>query len=519
VFPVPDGDTGTNMSLTMNYAISEMMKNEYTTVEQVSKAIAKGSLMGARGNSGVILSQIFRGFAKGCENMETIDVLGLANAFKEASATAYKAVLKPVEGTILTVIREMGDRAVFLVESPISMDHFFEQLLKQGEKTLKNTPNLLPALKQAGVVDAGGKGLLLMIDGFYDALLGREMEEISHIQTTTGQQPEIAQAHMNTEDILFAYCTEFIVRGKNLENTNLRDVLEPMGDSMVYVPDEDIIKVHIHTNDPGLVMQEALKFGELIKIKIENMKEQHGNLIEQSHEHNFESLEPRPEPVEVVNKPYGFVAIAIGDGLTDVFKDLGVDVVIEGGQTMNPSTEDIHKAIENIYADHIYILPNNSNIILAANQAKALTDKDVYVLSTKTVPQGIAAMLAFDQSLDASENFEEMGEAIGTVKSIQSTYAVRDTMVNDIQIETGDYLSLLDNQIVAAGKDLNESIHAAIALAVDDTSEIITLYYGEEVTKEEAESLKESIEELYEDVEVECYAGKQPIYYYLISVE
>lgn len=520
VFPVPDGDTGTNMSLTMNYAVGELLKGQYTSVQQVAKAIAKGSLMGARGNSGVILSQIFRGFAKGCEGHDELDVNILAGALKEASLTAYKAVLKPVEGTILTVIREIGDRAQVLVEAPITLDHFFEATLKQGDKTLKNTPNLLPALKQAGVVDAGGKGLLLIMAGFYDALLGKEMEEMAHApeSVVVSNQLDIAQAHMKTEDILFAYCTEFIVRGNDLENADLKSLIEHMGDSMVYVPDEDLIKVHIHTNDPGLVMQEALKFGELIKIKIENMKEQHGNLVDMAeHQQPAFAGEVATQP----KKPYGFVAIALGEGLSDVFRDLKVDVVIEGGQTMNPSTEDIHSAIEKINAEAIYILPNNSNIILAANQAKALTDKEVYVLSTKTVPQGIAAMLAFDEAHSAQENFEEMAEAIGSVKSIQVTYAVRDTMVNDIEIKVDDYLALLDNQIVAAGKDMNEAIFTALASAIDnsDDAEIVTLYYGEDVTKEDAEALKEAIEEQYEGLEVECYNGKQPIYYYLISVE
>lgn len=525
VFPVPDGDTGTNMSLTMNYAIGDLSKVSYTSVQQVTKAIAKGSLMGARGNSGVILSQIFRGFAKACEGHDYIDVLVLAAAFKEAANTAYKAVLKPVEGTILTVIREMGDRANQLVEAPITLDRFFQGIIQQGEKSLKNTPNLLPALKQAGVIDAGGKGLLLIIEGFYDALLGKEMEVLAHQPQETTQSLEIAQAVMNTEDILFTYCTEFIVRGDNLVGADLKERIESMGDSMVYVPDEDLIKVHIHTNDPGLVMQEALKFGELIKIKIENMKEQHVNILDMAAHNQSVSSSPSaddalmPEMKSKVPKPYGFVAIAAGEGLADVFRDLGVDLVIEGGQTMNPSTEDIHTAIESINAEQIFVLPNNSNIILAANQAKALTEKSVYVLATKTVPQGIASMLAFDHQSDAESNFESMADAIGKVKSIQVTYAVRDTMVNNIEIAVGDYLGLLDNQIVSAGKDMDETIFQTLEAAITDDSEIVTLYYGEEVSEEQATILKDQIQEAYDYVEVECYAGKQPVYYYMISVE
>lgn len=531
VFPVPDGDTGTNMSLTMNYAVGEMAKGTYNGVQQVSKAIAKGSLMGARGNSGVILSQIFRGFSKGCEGHDYLDVLVLAGAIKEAASTAYKAVLKPVEGTILTVIREMGDRAQQLVEEPITLDNFFKGILLQGEKSLKNTPNLLPALKQAGVVDAGGKGLLLMIEGFYDALLGKEMEVLAHppqgAGSTQGDQGtqnynreggglDVAQAIMNTEDILFAYCTEFIVRGSNLTEVDLMSRIQDMGDSMVYVPDDDIIKVHIHTNDPGLVMQEALKFGELIKIKIENMKEQHGNILDMA-AHSPKVQDAAKESLPL--KPYGFVAIALGEGIADVFRDLGVDVVIEGGQTMNPSTEDIHRAIEGIHAEHVYVLPNNSNIILAANQAKALTEKNVFVLATKTVPQGIASMLAFDGQQSAEDNFESMAEAIGTVKSIQITYAVRDTVVNDIQIATDDYLGLLDNQIVAAGTDMDDTIFKTLEAAITDTSEIVTIYYGEDVSEDQAADLQARIQETFDQVEVECYPGKQPVYYYMISVE
>jgi len=515
VFPVPDGDTGTNMSLTMNYAVGDMAKGSYESVQQVAKAIAKGSLMGARGNSGVILSQIFRGFAKGCEGHDYIDVLVLAGAIKEAANTAYKAVLKPVEGTILTVIREMGDRALQLVDEPITLDKFFQGIIQQGDKTLKNTPNLLPALKQAGVVDAGGKGLLMIVEGFYDALLGKEMELLAHQDETPHQGLDVAQAVMNTDDILFTYCTEFIVRGNDLTGADLKERIMEMGDSMVYVPDDDLIKVHIHTNDPGLVMQEALKFGELIKIKIENMKEQHGNILDMASHGTPTAAVSTPQP----KKPYGFVAIAAGDGLADVFRDLGVDLLIEGGQTMNPSTEDIHNAIEEINAEHVFVLPNNSNIILAANQAKALTDKSVYVLATKTVPQGIASMLAFDPQGDAEENFEAMADAIGTVKSIQVTYAVRDTMVNDIEINTGDYLGLLDNQIVAAGKEMEETIFQTLEAAIDEDSEIVTIYYGEEVSEEQASALQDAIQDAFNHVEVECYAGKQPVYYYMISVE
>ncbi|NPE20645.1 DAK2 domain-containing protein [Fusibacter sp. A1] len=507
VFPVPDGDTGTNMSLTMNYAVGEMLKGEYTSVSEVAKAISKGSLMGARGNSGVILSQIFRGFAKGCEHHETLGVLELSNALIESARTAYKAVLKPVEGTILTVIREIGEKAEERIEESQTLHAFFEAMLVQGELTLKNTPNLLPQLKQAGVVDAGGKGLMTIFTGFYEALLGKEGQDISfELPSTTP-----VQASINPDDIHFTYCTEFIVRGDNLENADLKNLIVDMGDSMVYVPDEDLIKVHIHTNDPGLVMQEALKFGELIKIKIENMKEQHGTILDEHHVHE--------EVIKGEKKAFGFVAVAMGEGLADVYRDLKVDYIIEGGQTMNPSTEDIKKAIDQVHAEHVFILPNNSNIILAANQAKELSEQSVFVLPTKTVLQGISAMLAFDPHHDAQGNFDEMLSAISDVKSIQVTYAVRDTVVNDIEISTDDYLGILDNQIVASAKDMKETIFSAMELAVDDMSEIVTVYYGEDVSESDAKALAEELEERYEDIEFEVYPGKQPIYYYLISVE
>lgn len=510
VFPVPDGDTGTNMSLTMTYAIGEMLKNEYDTVAQVAKAISKGSLMGARGNSGVILSQIFRGFSKACDAHETLGVPELAQAFIDSAQTAYKAVLKPVEGTILTVIREISVKAEAVKNSQVSLHDFFEIILKQGEISLKNTPNLLPPLKQAGVVDAGGKGLMLILTGFYDALLGKE-SEMDYTAHQVSTKTSSAQAQYRTEDIEFAYCTEFIVRGSALEGIDLRERLMDHGDSMVYVPDDEIIKVHIHTNNPGLVMQEALKHGELIKIKIENMKEQHGHIIHEDHDHDHAPQAPQ--------KKFGFIGVAMGEGLAAVLSDLNVDHIIEGGQTMNPSTEDIHKAIDMIKADEVFILPNNSNIILAANQAKELSEKTVHVLPTKTIPQGISALLAFDPASDGQENFSKMVEAIGMVKSLQITYAVRDTIVNDITIEVNDYLGILDNQIVASGKDLHDTILAAIDQAMDDASEMVTIYYGADITEDEALALQDEIQEMYPDVEIEVYEGKQPIYYYVISVE
>lgn len=504
VYPVPDGDTGTNMSLTMTAATQEIFKKEHETVHKVAKAVSKGSLMGARGNSGVILSQIFRGFAKACEDKESLNVMDLAEAFKQAAETAYSAVLKPVEGTILTVIREVGEKAVAVVEEEMLLHHFFKMILEQANTTLEQTPEHLDVLKQAGVVDAGGKGLVCILNGFYEALMGQDDQSYIAPEVV---QPVIERAQPDAADIHFAYCTEFIVRGQNLGHTKLKDKIIDMGDSMVFVADDDMIKVHIHTNNPGQVLEYALEEGELVNIKIENMKEQHSELV---------SEKPK-KPLEM--KKYGFVAVAMGEGIAKIFEDLKVDAIIRGGQTMNPSTEDILKAIKNVHAEEIFILPNNSNIILAANQAKELSEKPLHVIPSKTIPQGITALVEFNQDMDAEANAERMSEALNDVTTIQVTYAVRDTQFNDLEIKEGNILGVTDGTISAVGEALETVIFEAIEKAMDEDSEILTLYYGDEIDAETAEALAEKIEDKYNELDVEVYQGGQPLYYYIFSIE
>ncbi len=510
VFPVPDGDTGTNMSMTMKNAIEKLALKQYQSAAEVTKIISKGSLMGARGNSGVILSQIFRGFAKSVEDKSELTVEDLAIAFNTSADTAYKAVLKPVEGTILTVIRSIGDRAMELSDDKLSFRTFFEEVLTAGENALANTPNLLPQLKQAGVVDAGGKGLLFILYGFYEVLCGRPVSEIK-IETESFVP---AQAHIHTEDIKFTYCTEFIVRGQNLADAPLKEDIIDMGDSMVYVPDDDLIKVHIHTNDPGEVMQKALRYGELIKIKIENMKEQHGTILD---EHQAEI--DRASQVSQQRQALAIVAVAAGAGFVDILKDLGVSYIIEGGQTMNPSTADIQAAIEKVNAEKVIVMPNNSNIIMAANQSADLSDTDVHVLPTKSVLQCISAMINYSAERSAEDNIAEMTEAIKDVKSIDITHAVRDTTVGDVAISKGEYLAILNGEIICSESDIELSVMKAVDSACDDMTEFISIYYGAEVDAVDAETLADKISAAYPEVEVELFAGAQPVYHYLIAVE
>ncbi len=511
VYPVPDGDTGTNMSLTMMAAVSEIRSKNFGTCAEVSKSVAKGSLMGARGNSGVILSQIFRGFSKGCEGKETLSVVEFAHALKEASDMAYRAVLKPVEGTILTVIRETSEIAVSIAEEDMLFTHFFKLLLKHANKSLAHTPELLAVLKQAGVVDAGGKGLIIILDGFEGVVLGdqptapvREAEKAQ--STVTMAQPKIA-------DITFGYCTEFIIRGKESVDGNLKGLLEKMGDSLVFVTDDDLIKVHVHTNNPGQALEHALKIGELVNIKIENMREQHHNIIV-----GVDDVSA-PVPPSAAGKPYGFISVAAGDGLSKIFRDLGVDVVIEGGQTMNPSTEDILNGIGQIAADVIFVLPNNSNIILAANQAKALTERKIIVLPTKTIPQGISAMVSFNPDHTPEENEEYMNRAMKSVNTLQVTYSVRDTQMGERDIRKDDTLGILNGEIVASGESRDTVIREALDAAVTEESEILTIYYGEGVSEQEATDLADALGSRYKHLEIEVYPGGQPVYSHLFSVE
>jgi len=517
VFPVPDGDTGTNMSLTMNSAIEGLTKQSFETVEDVSKSISKGSLMGARGNSGVILSQIFRGFAKGCKGKTELTSADLCIAFKDAADTAYSAVLKPVEGTILTVIRKIADKGMEYAHEDLDTIELMKLLIKKGEETLELTPEYLPVLKQAGVVDAGGKGLIYILQGCLDAMQGKE-SSLESLKTSTYKEP--AQNIINTEDIIFAYCTEFIVEGDNMDGNKLRSIIETMGDSMVFVQDEDLIKVHVHTNSPGIALEEALKFGSLKKVKIENMKDQHSTIIEGAHD-ALTADETTQQPFVDIpyEEDYGFIGVAMGDGFVSIFKDLGIHGNILGGQTMNPSTEDFMIAIENCPSEYIFLFPNNSNIIMAANQAKELSDKKVYVIPTKTMPQCITAMLVFNRDQSAIENYRAMCESLSNVKTIQITYSVRNTTFNDLEIEKDDYLAVADGEIKGVGKNIEAVIFESIDNTMQENAEILSVYYGSDVTEDDANALVEKLEEKFPDLEIDVYSGGQPIYYYVFSIE
>ncbi len=512
VFPVPDGDTGTNMSLTMESAISEIANIDNLDVSDVAKAVANGSLMGARGNSGVILSQILRGFEDGCKEKKLLTIKDFANALKLASNTAYKAVMKPIEGTILTVILEISEKAMELSNTEINLNNFFVTLINHAETTLDKTPQQLDVLKQAGVVDAGGKGLIFILKGFYNAYTGQEETVKDTEETIEGTiKKEINKIHnqfQSEEDIKYGYCTEFIIKGFKLDGSNLKKQIVDFGDSMLVVGDENIIKVHIHTNNPGLVLEKGLQIGELVDIKIDNMRNQHKNRIFTEKEDNSRKL-----------KEYGFISVAIGEGLYNIFKDLNVDKIIQGGQTMNPSTEDIVKAINELNAKNVFILPNNSNIILAANQAKEISKKNVIIIPTKTIPQGISAMLQFDNTANVKTNEEKMIEAIESVKSIQVTYSVRDSQFDNLKINNGDILGLYEGKIVKVGNDINSLTLDIVNESIEDDIEILTIYYGEEINEEQVTELSQEFNKKYSNIDIEVYYGGQPLYYYIISME
>ena len=512
VFPVPDGDTGTNMSLTISYAMKELEKVGEDDITKIAKALSKGSLMGARGNSGVILSQIIRGIGKSVEGKDKLSTVDLAKALKGGSDTAYKAVIKPVEGTILTVIRETAEYAVKLAKRENNIEKFLGKVVREANVSLENTPNLLKNLKDAGVVDSGGKGLTLILEGFYLAIVGKS------VVPATAEKAELKNVSLSsadntsTEDIKFGYCTEFILESDKIDDAGIRDIMLGYGDSLAVVGDEGVIKVHVHTNEPGNVLQEALKYGQLLTIKIENMRMQHENILEGVAE-NAEYEEP------VEEKEFAFISTSMGDGLASIFKDFGVDHVIEGGQTMNPSTEDFMKAIDKIHAKNIFILPNNSNIIMAANQAKELSDKNIIVIPTKNIPQAVSALVGFNPEATAEENEANMVEALSYVKSGQVTFAVRDTVMNGIEIREGNIIGIAEKEMIAAGDEVDEVAKKLVEKLVDEDSAIITLFYGEDVTEEQAEELRGELEEKFEDIDVELYYGGQPLYYYLISVE
>lgn len=527
VFPVPDGDTGTNMSMTIMSAAKEVTALNNPKMKDLAKAISSGSLRGARGNSGVILSQLLRGFTKAIKEEKEIDVLALAAACQRARDTAYKAVMKPKEGTILTVASGIATKAAEMAEETDDLEVFIPAVIEYAEEVLNKTSEMLPVLKEAGVVDSGGQGLLEVIKGGYDAFLGKEID-YSSIKPSTSVTVNKVNAE-DTADIKFGYCTEFIILTEKEfteeDEHEFKKFLSSIGDSIVCVADDDVVKIHVHTNDPGLAIQKALTYGQLSKMKIDNMREEHQEKLirdaeklaeEQAKEEAAYEEKKTAEP----RKAMGFITVSIGAGMNEIFKELGADYIIEGGQTMNPSTEDMLNAIDQVNADTVFIFPNNKNIILAANQAKSLVeDKEIIVIPTKTVPQGITAIINFMPDADVKTNEEAMLEEIKNVKTGQMTYAVRDTHIDDKEIHEGDIMGIGDSGILAVGKDLEETTKELIANLVDEDSELISIYYGEEVSEEEAEKFAGEIEELYPDVDVDIQFGGQPIYYYVLAVE
>ena len=520
VFPVPDGDTGTNMSMTIMSAAKEVKALENPDMVAIAKAISSGSLRGARGNSGVILSQLLRGFTKEIREHKEIDTITLAKACERATATAYKAVMKPKEGTILTVAKGASQKAAELAETTEDLDTFISEVINYAQEVLEKTPEMLPVLKEAGVVDSGGQGLLEVMRGAYDAFQGKEID-YSAIEASAGTKMVKPSEQAETE-IKFGYCTEFIIMLEKeftaKDETEFKAYLESIGDSIVCVADDDIVKIHVHTNDPGLAIQKALTYGQLSRMKIDNMREEHQErLIKDAEKLAAQQAEAKKaEP----RKEVGFIAVSIGEGMNEIFRELGADYIIEGGQTMNPSTEDMLNAIDQVNAEHIFILPNNKNIILAANQAQTLTeDKDIIVVPSKTVPQGITAIINYMPDADAQTNLEAMIEGIGNVKTGQVTYAVRDTHIDDKEIHEGDIMGIGDSGILAVGQSVEETTKEMLAQLVDEDTELISLYYGQDVQEESAENFAQEIEDLYPDVDVDVHSGGQPIYYYVLSVE
>lgn len=532
VFPVPDGDTGTNMTMTILSAANEVAALDNPQMEDICKAISSGSLRGARGNSGVILSQLLRGFTKVIKEEETIDVGILVKSFEKAVDSAYKAVMKPKEGTILTVAKGGAEKAAKIGKDCEDIEQFARQVIDEMRAVLAQTPEMLPVLKEAGVVDSGGEGLVTILEGMYDALTGKEIDYETVVARQTEASPGRSGASaegISTEDIKFGYCTEFIIllekEFSTKEERELKGYLEGIGDSIVCVADEDIVKIHVHTNDPGLAIQKGLSYGELSRMKIDNMREEHNERVIQSagkaeEEPQEEIPQQKPVSPEQPRKAVGFISVSAGEGLSRIFRELGTDVVIEGGQTMNPSTEDILEAVSQVNADTIYVFPNNSNIILAANQAKELTeDKELIVIPTKNIPQGITALLNYMEGNDSSENEEAMTEAIQTIACGQVTYAVRDTSIDGKDIKQGDIMGLSDKTIEAVGSDVKETTLALIHELMQEETELITLYYGEEASEEDAQEIASKLQEENEEIEVEVEYGGQPIYYYFVSLE
>ncbi|MDY2595347.1 MAG: DAK2 domain-containing protein [Oliverpabstia sp.] len=520
VFPVPDGDTGTNMTLTIMSAVKEVNGITELTMENLAKAISSGSLRGARGNSGVILSQLLRGFTKGIKEHKTLDAVTIARAIDKGVETAYKAVMKPKEGTILTVARGVADKALELADEAQDLQPFFEDILAEGKRVLEKTPDMLPVLKEAGVVDSGGQGLIVVLEGAFDAFMGKEID----LSFDAGESAKVVKISPQAEaDIKFGYCTEFIIvlnkEFSDDDEVDFKKYLSSLGDSIVCVADDEVVKIHVHTNDPGLAIQRALTYGSLSRIKIDNMREEHQEkLIKDAEKVAAQQAEEaaKKEP----KKEVGFISVSIGEGFGDIFRDLGVDYLIEGGQTMNPSTEDMLNAIEKVNAENIFIFPNNKNIILAANQAQALTkDKNIIVIPTKTVPQGITAIINFVPEKSVEDNEAAMIEEIKRVKTGQITYAVRDTHIDDKEIHQGDIMGIGDHGMLSVGQNVAEVAKETAAAMVDEDTELISIYYGEDFSEEEAEELGAQLEEMYDYCDVEVNYGGQPIYYCIISVE
>ena len=523
VFPVPDGDTGTNMSLTIMSAAKEVTALKDYTMKDLAKAISSGSLRGARGNSGVILSQLLRGFTKSIREEKEIDAVALAAACARARDTAYKAVMKPKEGTILTVASGIAEKAAEMAQETDDLEVFLPAVIKHAEEVLEKTPEMLPVLKEAGVVDSGGQGLLEVIRGAYDAFLGKEID-YSAIKPGTSTGGVKTVAPQEESDIKFGYCTEFIILTEKefmeKEEKELKSYLSSIGDSIVCVADEDVVKIHVHTNHPGLAFEKGLTYGQLSQMKVDNMREEHQEKLIREAEKVAAQEAEKEKKKEEPRKAMGFIVVSIGEGMNEIFRELGADYIIEGGQTMNPSTEDMLNAVDQVNADSIFILPNNKNIVLAANQAKALVkDKDILVIPTKTVPQGITAIINFMPESSAKENEETMLEEIRHVKSGQVTYAVRDTCIDEKEIHEGDIMGIGDAGILSVGSGIEETAKEMLSQLVDEDSELISLYYGEEVKEEEAEKFAREITELYPNLDVDIHCGGQPIYYYILAVE
>lgn len=514
VFPVPDGDTGTNMSMTFKAAVKEIENIDSKSIGEVSKILAKGALMGARGNSGVILSQILRGLSKGLEGIDEADAGQVIAAFKQGSDSAYKAVMRPTEGTILSVIRAASEAGMESDKTDIV--ELMEEITNAAKVMLDKTPDLLPALKKAKVVDSGGMGLYIILQGMTAALKDDIKAEVKDVKISAGGN--VGAKSTAEADIKFGYCTEFIILGDASKAHDLQNEIESLGDSMIVVGYEDVIKVHIHTNDPGAVLSKAVKIGELSKIKIDNMREEHRELLLSDEEIEQGSME-NEEAVSSESKKFAFITVAMGDGITKIFKELGADYVIEGGQTMNPSTQDMLECINKVNAEHIFILPNNKNIIMAANQAAEITDKDVRVIPTKSIQQGVTCLTMFNGDADVDSNEEELKEIMESVKSGSVTYAVRDTEMDGLVIKEGNILGLQENKITEVGTDKFEVTEKVIDKMIDEDSELITLFYGKDVSEDEVNEFVSKLEDKYEDLDIQCYEGNQPLYYFLMSVE